>query len=137
MVLVTGAGRGIGRATAEAFAAEGWAVVVAERVPALGRRTARALANAGATASFVRVDVADPASVRRGVRAVLRRHRRLDCVVNNAGVLTPGPLARLPLRDLQRMLAVNLLGPLAVTRAALPAMLRRGSGAVVTVASRL
>ena len=73
----------------------------------------------------------------RTVGATLRRYRRLDCLVNNAGVLTPNPLARLPLRDLDRMLRVNLLGPLIVTRFVLPAMLRRRSGAIVNVASQL
>jgi 3-oxoacyl-[acyl-carrier protein] reductase len=137
VVLITGAGRGIGRATAEAFANEGWAVIIAERRPALGRRVARELARAGATATFIGTDVGDPASVAHAVGAALRRHRRLDCLVNNAGVLTPGPLVRLRLRDLDRMLRVNLFGPLIVTRQVLPAMLRRRSGVIVNVASQL
>jgi meso-butanediol dehydrogenase/(S,S)-butanediol dehydrogenase/diacetyl reductase len=86
---------------------------------------------------FLRTDVADPVSVQRTVRAVLRRWGRLDCVVNNAGVLRAGPLATLPLRALERTLAVNLRGPLVVSRAALPAMLRQGTGAIVNVASLL
>ncbi len=137
VVLVTGAGRGIGRATAEAFAAAGWAVIIAERRPVLGHRAARELARTGAPAIFLRTDVGDPASVARTVAAALRRYRRLDCVVNNAGVLTPGPLARLPLRNLDHMLRVNLWGPLIVTRFGLPSMLRRGSGSIVNVASQL
>jgi NAD(P)-dependent dehydrogenase (short-subunit alcohol dehydrogenase family) len=137
VALVTGAGRGIGRATAEAFAAAGWVVVIAERQPGLGRRVERALARTGATALFVPTDVARPRSVERTVRATLRRFRRLDCVVNNAGVLTPGPLDRLALRDLDRMLAVNLRGPLVVSRAAVAALRRRGGGSIVNVASQL
>ena len=137
VVLITGAGRGIGRATAEAFANEGWAVIIAERRPALGRRVARELARAGATATFIGTDVGDPASVAHAVGAALRRHRRLDCLVNNAGVLTRGPLVRLRLRDLDRMLRVNLFGPLIVTRQVLPSMLRRRSGVIVNVASQL
>lgn len=136
-MLVTGAGRGIGRATAEVFATEGWAIVIAELAPTLGRRVERALARAGVPALFVKTDVASPRSVERAVAMALRRFRRLDCVVNNAGVLTAGPLARLPVRDLERMLAVNLRGPLLVSRAAIPAMRRRGGGSIINVASQL
>jgi len=106
-------------------------------VPGRGRRAQRALTDAGARALFLPTDVAEPRSVERSVGAALRRFGRLDCVVNNAGVLRAGPLVRLPLRDLERMLAVNLLGPLIVSRAVLPAMLRRGSGSIVNVASQL
>lgn len=134
---MTGAGRGIGRATAEAFAAAGWAVVVAELRPALGQRTARRLQRAGSPALFVRTDVARPASVARAVRVTLRRFGRLDALVNNAGVLEVGPLTRLPVAALERMVAVNLAGPLLASRAALPAMLRRRRGAIVNVASLL
>lgn len=62
---------------------------------------------------------------------------RNDCLVNNAGVLSVGPLARLPVPALDRMVAVNLRGPLVVTRAVLPVMLRQGAGSIVNVASQL
>lgn len=137
VALVTGAGRGIGRATAEGFAAEGYAVVLAELRPAWGRRAERALVRAGRRAWFLRTDVGDSVSVKRVVRATLRRYGRLDCLVNNAGVLRAGPLVDLPAGDLDRMLAVNLRGPLLLARAALPAMLRQGSGTIINVASLL
>lgn len=137
VAMVTGAGRGIGRATAEAFAAEGYRIVVAERLPGVGRRVERALVRAGADALFLRTDVADPASVARTVRTTLRRFGRLDCLVNNAGVLRVGLLADLAVHDLERMLAVNLRGPLLLARAVLPAMLRQGSGSIINVASQL
>ncbi len=137
MVVVTGAGRGIGRATAEAFAREGWRVVVAERRAGLGRATARALARRGAAALFVLTDVADARSGARMVRRVLARFGRIDCLVNNAGVLEVAPLAKLGVASLERILAVNLGGPLIVTRAVLPVMLRRRAGAIVNVASLL
>lgn len=137
VALITGAGRGIGRATAQALAAEGYAVVLAELRRGPGRRAERALRAAGATARFVPTDVGDAASAARAVRATLREFGRLDCLVNNAGVLAAGPFARLPLAALERMVAVNLRGPLLATRAALPAMLGRGAGAIVNVASQL
>lgn len=137
VVLVTGAGRGIGRATAEAFAAAGYAVVIAERRVASGRRVERALRAKGLPAAFVRMDVAVAGAAERAVRAAVGRFGRLDCVVNNAGVLTVAPLDRLARRDLEAMVRVNLLGPLLVARAALPVLRRLGRGAVVNVASIL
>lgn len=137
VVIVTGAGRGIGRATAEAFGASGWRVVVAEQRAALGGAAAHALVRRGVDALFVPADVADARSVDRMVRWVLQRFRRVDCLVNNAGVLEVGPLVRLRVADVERMVAVNLTGPLLVSRAVLPAMLRRRRGAIVNVASLL
>ena len=137
VALITGAGGGIGRATAEAFAAEGYTVVVAEILTAVGRGAAEALIRTGARAVFVRTDVADPASVKRLIATVLRRFGRIDCLVNNAGVLSVGPLAHLSARDLDRMLAVNLRGPLLLARAVLPSMLPRRSGSIINVASQL
>lgn len=137
VALITGAGRGIGRATAEALARLGYAVVVAEVRPGLGRAAVAALRRGGATAVFVRTDVADAGGVDRAVRTTLCRFGRLDCLVNNAGVLTVGPLTRLARPDLDRMLDVNLRGVLLMTRAALPALGRAGAGVIINVASQL
>jgi 3-oxoacyl-[acyl-carrier protein] reductase len=135
--VITGAGRGIGRATAEAFGAVGWRVVVAEKNAALGRASARALARRGIAALFVRTDVTDAHSVERMTRHVLARCGRIDCLVNNAGVIEQGPLVRLSVADVHHLLAVNLAGPLLLSRAVLPSMLRRRHGAIVNVASLL
>ncbi len=137
VAVVTGAGRGIGRAAAEAFAANDYTVVVAERAAGPGRRAARALTESGGRAIFLPCDVADPASVDETVRTVVTRFGRIDCLVNNAGVLTPGGLVRLALRDVDRMLTVNLRGPILFSRAVLPVMLRQRSGAIVNVGSQL
>ena len=135
--MVTGAGRGIGRATAEAFAAEGYTVIVAELRAELGHRAERALLKSGAPARFLRTDVSDPASVEKSVQAVADRFGQIDCLVNNAGVLRPGELVKLPVRDLERMLTVNLRGPILCARAVLPVMFRQRSGSIVNVASQL
>ena len=137
VALVTGAGRGIGRATADALAAEGFRVILAELRPQLGRRAARALAQRGTEALFIETDVADARSVRRMATEVRRRVGHLDCLVNNAGVHEPGPLTRVREEAVQRMLAVNLAGPVLVTRALLPLMRRRRQAAIVNVASLL
>ncbi|HEX5814443.1 MAG TPA: SDR family oxidoreductase [Methylomirabilota bacterium] len=137
MALVTGAGRGIGRATAEALADAGYRVVLAELSPQLGRRAERALTRRGAEALFIETDVADARSVARMAGVVQRRVGHLDCLVNNAGVLEPGPLTRVREAAVQRMLAVNLAGPVLVTRALLPLMRRRRRASIVNVASLL
>ncbi len=131
VAVVTGAGRGIARVTAEGFAAAGYVVVVLELLPALGERTAGSITRSGGTAVFVRGDVAEAGSGRRAVRETLRLFGRIDCVVNNAGVLRVGDFADLPDRDLDRILAVNLRGPMLLTKAALPAMLRQGQGMII------
>jgi 3-oxoacyl-[acyl-carrier protein] reductase len=137
VAIITGAGRGIGRATAEAFAAESYAVVIAELRAALGRRAERELEKKGRIAVFLHTDVTDPASVARCVRSTLRRFGRVDCLVNNAGVLRVGTLVDLTVRETDRMLAVNLRGPLLMSKAVLPAMLRRRAGSIVNLSSLL
>jgi NAD(P)-dependent dehydrogenase (short-subunit alcohol dehydrogenase family) len=137
VAVVTGAGRGIGRAVAERFGAAGYTVVLAEAQATRGRRAEQALRRSGKEAAFVHADVADLRSIQRLVRAVLERFGRIDCLVNNAGVLAVGPLVRVSVPALDRMLAVNLRGPVMLTRGVLPTMLRQGGGSIVNVASQL
>lgn len=137
VVIVTGAGRGIGRATAVAFAEQGYRIVVAEILARLGRQTAKQLRGAGVKAVFLQTDVADLSSVRRMVRTVLEHFGRIDCLINNAGVLRTGRFVDLPTRGVDRMVDVNLRGTIILTRAVLPSMLRQGSGAIINVASQL
>ena len=90
--------------------------MLAEARATLGRRAEQALRKRGAQASFVHTDVADFRSVQRLVRVVLERFGRIDCLVNNAGVLAVGSLVRVPVAALDRMLAINLRGPMLLTR---------------------
>jgi len=110
VVVVTGGGRGIGRAVVERFAAAG------ERVVALGRETSDVTDEAEVTAAFERIG-------------------RVDVLVNNAGVSSSAPLARTALDDWRAQMDVNATGAFLCTRAVLPGMLERDSGRVVTVAS--
>lgn len=137
VAVVTGAGRGIGRATAEMFAAAGYAVIIAELVPALGERAARQMARNGRMVVFLRTDVADAGSAQRMIRAVRRQFGRIDCLVNNAGVLRVGNLQDLPQRDLDRIVGVNLRGPMILARSVLPVMREQGEGSIINVASQL
>jgi NAD(P)-dependent dehydrogenase (short-subunit alcohol dehydrogenase family) len=122
-VVVTGGGKGIGRAVVARFAAAG------ERVVAVGRDRS-ALEETDAAAAEV-CDVTSEAEV----DALFARLGRVDVLVNNAGVATSAPLARTTLEDWHAQLGVNATGAFLCTRAVVPGMLERAEGRVVTVAS--
>lgn len=136
VVLVTGASGGIGLACARELAKEGASVVLAARSRAVLDLEARALADSGATAFAVEMDVTSDASVAAGVTAVLDRFGRVDAVVNsagNAGAL--GLWAEAPAEATRQMFDVHLFGPERIARAVLPSMLERRSGTIVNIAS--
>jgi len=135
-VLVTGASSGIGRETALAFAAAGANVVLVARRAAVLAKVASAARNAGVGALAIGTDVTDPVAVRACFRKAARRFGSVDIVVNNAGILTPAPVADLDPADLQRMLDVNLFGALHVMQAAVKLMQSQPEGGhIVNVAS--
>jgi NAD(P)-dependent dehydrogenase (short-subunit alcohol dehydrogenase family) len=136
VALVTGAGSGIGRASALAFAAAGARVVVADRNADGAHQTAQRIADTGAEAVTVEADITDPAEVDALVVAALNAYGRLDCAHNNAGVfgeLTPTAELSEDLWD--RVMAVNLRGAWLCMRAELRHMLNNGGGAIVNTAS--
>lgn len=136
VVLITGAGSGIGRQTARQFAAAGAAVAVADLDPEGGQETAQLLAEAGAEAQFFACDVADPEEVAGLVEQTAARFGRLDCAVNNAGI--GGPWERIesyPLEAWDRVLAVNLSGVFYCVQAQIRQMKQQEDGAIVNVAS--
>ena len=135
VALVTGAGRGIGRAIALGLAQAGARVAVNDIDPASAGQTAADLAQAGFEAAAFPADVADEAAVDGLVAAVLDRWQRLDLLVNNAGVEPHGSLLDFPLADWQRTLDVNLTGPFLTSRTAAPHMQAQGGGAIVNISS--
>jgi NAD(P)-dependent dehydrogenase (short-subunit alcohol dehydrogenase family) len=136
VALVTGASRGIGAATARELARRGYALVVAARsAPALAS-LAGELTRAGPPALPVPTDMSRAEEVERLARLALEHFGRVDALVNNAGVSGHGRrFTRMAPEELRHMLAVNLEGPVILTRALLPPMLERRSGAVVFVGS--
>jgi NAD(P)-dependent dehydrogenase (short-subunit alcohol dehydrogenase family) len=135
VAIVTGAGRGIGRAIAGAFAREGAAVVLAARsVPELDR-VAREIEQAGGRALVVPTDARQEASVEALVRRALAEWRQVDVLVNAAGVATFAPVTDSKLDDWDQTLAVNLRGAVLCCRAVLPAMIGRHRGTIISVGS--
>jgi NAD(P)-dependent dehydrogenase (short-subunit alcohol dehydrogenase family) len=122
-VLVTGASRGIGRATAMRLAAAGWDVVAGER--------READAPTGQRITPIVLDVTDEAAVAKLKDSL---PERLDAVVNNAGIAIGGPVEGVPVAELRRQLEVNVVGQVAVTQAVLP-RLRESRGRIVFVSS--
>ncbi|WP_410591769.1 glucose 1-dehydrogenase [Amycolatopsis sp. lyj-23] len=135
VVLVTGGGSGIGRATARAFGGEGATVVVAGRD---GQRLASAVAEIGGDASAVTVDVTDSADVARMVETVVARHGRLDVAFNNAGILgSPAPVADLDEDGFAAVLDTNVTGTWLCLKHEVAHMRAHGGGAIVNMASNI
>ncbi len=132
--LVTGGGRGIGRAIALAFAAEGATVAVAARTLSELEQVAAAC---GPGALALPLDVTDPTACQDVVNRCESELGRLDVLVNNAGIASSHKFTDIEPETWDRTLAVDLSGPFHLTRAALPGMLGRGSGVVIAIASML
>jgi NAD(P)-dependent dehydrogenase (short-subunit alcohol dehydrogenase family) len=136
VALVTGAGAGIGRASALAFAAEGASVVVADVDADGGTATVALVEAAGGRATFVRADVSRPDDVAAMVAAAVDAYGGLDFAHNNAGVATGGPpVAEYADADWDRAIGVMLTGVYHCLKQEIPRMLGRGGGAIVNTAS--
>ncbi|MFN7131622.1 MAG: SDR family NAD(P)-dependent oxidoreductase [Myxococcales bacterium] len=130
--LVTGGGRGIGRAIALALAREGGRVAIGGRSAETLNATAKEL---GEGALAVPLDVGSEESVRAAFAEVQRRLGPVEVLVNNAGIATTAPVHKATLADWQKTLEVNLTGTFLCMREALPAMLERRYGRILNVAS--
>lgn len=135
--LVTGAGSGIGRASALAFASEGAQVVVADVDDSSGPDTVRSIERAGGEAAYVRCDVAEENDVRSLVEATVARFGRLDWADNNAGITGDMvPITQQPVASSTTVLHVDLLGVQLCMKHEITQMVRQGDGgAIVNTAS--
>jgi NAD(P)-dependent dehydrogenase (short-subunit alcohol dehydrogenase family) len=138
VALVTGAGSGIGRASALVFAREGAKVVVADIVAKGGEETVQLIKRAGGDAIFVQTDVTKSEQVQEMVNRAVEMYGRLDCAHNNAGIEgVVAPAAEYPEEQWDRVININLKGIWLSMRAEIPQMLRQGGGAIVNTASTL
>jgi NAD(P)-dependent dehydrogenase (short-subunit alcohol dehydrogenase family) len=134
--LVTGAGAGIGRATALACAREGAKIVVADRVVEGGEKTVSMIKSAGGEATFVPVNVTQAAEVEAMVAAAVSAYGRIDCAHNNAGIEGVfATTADYPEEDWDQVMAVNLKGVWLCMKYEIPQMVQQGGGAIVNTAS--
>jgi glucose 1-dehydrogenase len=137
VAIITGAGRGIGRALALGLAGAGTRVVVAEIDETGGTDTAAAIVNAGGTALAVPCDAADRPSVEAMVETTVERFERVDILVNNAGVSSTYHVLDLPESEWDRVLAVNLKGVFLCSQAVGRVMAEAGRGVIINISSQL
>ncbi|GAX88626.1 SDR family NAD(P)-dependent oxidoreductase [Effusibacillus lacus] len=135
ITIVTGVGRGIGRAVAEALAREGAVVILAERSLELGRQTEAHILGLGGKAHFVETDVADPLSIRKLMDWTENHYGQLHVLVNNAGISRFAPLEETTVETWDETMNVNLRGPFLCSQAAAPLMRQAGSGSIINISS--
>src|SRR5579859_2959257 len=136
VVLITGGGSGIGRATALLFGREGAKVMVADYDPEGGERTVKAIKDAGGAAAFHAADVSNPQDVDTLMHKMVETYGRLDCAFNNAGI--EGKMGDTPecsLENWNRVIAINLTGVFLCMKYEIPLMPRHGGGAIVNTPS--
>lgn len=134
-VLITGGGRGLGEATAQALARAGATVIAADVREDQAERVAGAIRADGGRASALRLDVTAADQAAESIRRVVAEFGRLDALINNAGVDLTVSVEELSVDDWDRILAVNLRGPFIMSKYALPQMKSQGGGHIVNIVS--
>ncbi len=136
VAVITGAGRGIGRAIALAFAKEGADLVLASRAEQALHETRRSIEELGREGLVVPTDISRPASVQNLAEQTLEHFGRVDVLVNNSGVTGPSsPLWEIDPEDWEQTFAVNVTGTYLCCRTFLPSMIERRSGSVIIIGS--
>lgn len=136
VAIITGGGRGLGRAFAQAIAKAGGSVAVIARTEEQLQETVRLIEETGGTAIAFAIDVTDASAMASVVAAVEQRLGQIDILINNAAVLTPlGNDWEIDPMEWWRTLEINVLGPFLATQAVLPGMMARRAGRIVNVSS--
>jgi 3-hydroxybutyrate dehydrogenase len=135
IALITGAGRGIGRAVAEHYGREGARVAVADLDYSTAQEVAEHINSAGGSAMALAMDVTDEQAVERGVNSVVEAWGGLDIVLANAGIQHIAPLDQLSFNHWRQVMSVHLDGAFLLTRSALQAMYAKGGGTILYMGS--
>ena len=136
VAIVTGSGRGIGKAIARKFAQEKAKVLIVDMDADTAEATAEEIRKAGGQARWRKVDVAREAEVRDTVAFALKEFGQIDILVNNAGIVQAAPFLELTEQDWDAILSVNLKGVVFCTKAVVAEMMKRKSGKIINIASR-
>lgn len=135
VALVTGAGAGIGRESAELFAREGAKVVCVDLNEETGEETVARIHFSGGLAKFVPADVAEEADVQRMIQVTREEFGRLDVLFNNAGIVPNGTVEDCPLEEWEQCMAINVRGVYLGCKHALPVMKEQGGGNIICTSS--
>jgi 3alpha(or 20beta)-hydroxysteroid dehydrogenase len=135
VVLITGGGGGQGAVQGRLFAEEGAHVLLADIAEAAGKSAAARIRKGGGQAGFVKLDVTSAEDWEAVLKRLRRTHRRLDVLVNNAGVVSRTSVRTISNEEWERVLAINLTGPLLGIRACAPLMRAGGGGSIVNISS--
>ena len=135
VVLVTGAGSGMGRATALLFAKEGAKVIVNDLVSKRGEETLAMIKESGGEGIFLQSNVTQAAEVEAMVQKALEAYGRIDILINNAGVIVPGAVDTMSEADFDKAFDVNVKGVFLVSKYTIPAMKKAGGGVIVNMGS--
>jgi len=132
VAVITGGGRGIGRAIAEAYAQQGFTTVLWSRSQTELEETAQSIRAAGGKADFQSVDVSDEAAVQKAADLVLERYGKVDILVNAAAIIGPiGPLHTVDTKEWNRTFQINVNGTLFPIKSILPNMIKNNSGRII------
>jgi NAD(P)-dependent dehydrogenase (short-subunit alcohol dehydrogenase family) len=134
-VVITGGSRGLGLLIARELGREGARLTLAARDHAELERARQDLESRGCEADVVACDVGERSQAEQLVADVVRKHGRIDVLINNAGIIQVGPLEHMKLRDFEDAMAIHFWGPLHTMLAAVPAMRRSGGGRIVNISS--
>ncbi len=135
VVMVTGAGRGIGKAIAERFASEGAVAAVCDMSLKTAEETAAAITAAGGKAEAFEMNVQSSDQIQTVIDRLIEKHGKIDVLVNNAGITIPGPVVDFQESDWDLMIDINLKGVLRCSQRVARTMINRKSGSIITIAS--
>ncbi|MGO1058469.1 3-oxoacyl-[acyl-carrier-protein] reductase [Planococcus sp. FY231025] len=134
VALITGGAGGIGKVTAERFLKEGAIVVISDFNEQAGNASQKELEKFGEI-SFIQADVSNTAQIESLVEAVLEKYKKIDVLINNAGITIDGLLTKMDEESWEKVLSVNLSGVFKCTKAVVPTMLEQGSGVILNASS--
>ena len=135
VVIVTGAGRGIGRCIAQTYASEGAKVILAEKDSALGSQTEKNIISGGGTTKFIKTDVSKPEDIKQLIRSAINVYGDVNILINNAGISRWKSTFDISVEEWDEIINTNLRGAFLCSREAAKIMKEHGGGSIINIAS--